>query len=400
MPKFEFKAYNREGILKEGVITAKDKSEALRYLHQQELLVTYLVEKKFKFPIFKKVGLKHIYFFSKQLSYLLKAKIPLDQAVKSLSESTVHPHLKSVLIDVYNDLVSGISFSKSLANFPDIFDSYYCGLIKVGEFVGSLDETLDIISNHLYQKMRFHQRTLQAMIYPAIVLILFIVILVLIFYFIVPNITRIFIENNIPLPLITRVLTVVSDFLFKIGPFIIVILASLLYYGFQYFKTREGKTVIFKIVEGIPILGDLVKASYTSQFLESIYHLMKGGVQVVESLEITKSSIGHPIYELALDSIIADVKRGSSLSESMTKFPHVFDNIVIEAFKTGEKTGRLTDVLLTILNLYLETTENVISTLNELLQPILVVILGIAIGILEAILFIPILNLTKYIQTF
>lgn len=400
MPKFEFKAYNREGILKEGVITAKDKSEALRYLHQQEFLVTYLVEKKFKFPIFKKVGLKHIYFFSKQLSYLLKAKIPLDQAVKSLSESTVHPHLKSVLIDVYNDLVSGISFSKSLANFPDIFDSYYCGLIKVGEFVGSLDETLDIISNHLYQKMRFHQRTLQAMIYPAIVLILFIVILVLIFYFIVPNITRIFIENNIPLPLITRVLTVVSDFLFKIGPFIIVILASLLYYGFQYFKTREGKTVIFKIVEGIPILGDLVKASYTSQFLESIYHLMKGGVQVVESLEITKSSIGHPIYELALDSIIADVKRGSSLSESMTKFPHVFDNIVIEAFKTGEKTGRLTDVLLTVSNLYLETTENVISTLNELLQPILVVILGIAIGILEAILFIPILNLTKYIQTF
>lgn len=400
MPKFEFKAYNREGILKEGVITAKDKSEALRYLHQQELLVTYLVEKKFKFPIFKKVGLKHIYFFSKQLSYLLKAKIPLDQAVKSLSESTVHPHLKSVLIDVYNDLVSGISFSKSLANFPDIFDSYYCGLIKVGEFVGSLDETLDIISNHLYQKMRFHQRTLQAMIYPAIVLILFIVILVLIFYFIVPNITRIFIENNIPLPLITRVLTVVSDFLFKIGPFIIVILASLLYYGFQYFKTREGKTVIFKIVEGIPILGDLVKASYTSQFLESIYHLMKGGVQVVESLEITKSSIGHPIYELALDSIIADVKRGSSLSESMTKFPHVFDNIVIEAFKTGEKTGRLTDVLLTVSNLYLETTENIISTLNELLQPILVVILGIAIGILEAILFIPILNLTKYIQTF
>lgn len=400
MPKFEFKAYNREGILKEGVITAKDKSEALRYLHQQELLVTYLVEKKFKFPIFKKVGLKHIYFFSKQLSYLLKAKIPLDQAVKSISESTVHPHLKSVLIDVYNDLVSGISFSKSLANFPDIFDSYYCGLIKVGEFVGSLDETLDIISNHLYQKMRFHQRTLQAMIYPAIVLILFIVILVLIFYFIVPNITRIFIENNIPLPLITRVLTVVSDFLFKIGPFIIVILASLLYYGFQYFKTREGKTVIFKIVEGIPILGDLVKASYTSQFLESIYHLMKGGVQVVESLEITKSSIGHPIYELALDSIIADVKRGSSLSESMTKFPHVFDNIVIEAFKTGEKTGRLTDVLLTVSNLYLETTENIISTLNELLQPILVVILGIAIGILEAILFIPILNLTKYIQTF
>lgn len=400
MPKFEFKAYNREGILKEGVITAKDKSEALRYLHQQELLVTYLVEKKFKFPIFKKVGLKHIYFFSKQLSYLLKAKIPLDQAVKSISESTVHPHLKSVLIDVYNDLVSGISFSKSLANFPDIFDSYYCGLIKVGEFVGSLDETLDIISNRLYQKMRFHQRTLQAMIYPAIVLILFIVILVLIFYFIVPNITRIFIENNIPLPLITRVLTVVSDFLFKIGPFIIVILASLLYYGFQYFKTREGKTVIFKIVEGIPILGDLVKASYTSQFLESIYHLMKGGVQVVESLEITKSSIGHPIYELALDSIIADVKRGSSLSESMTKFPHVFDNIVIEAFKTGEKTGRLTDVLLTVSNLYLETTENIISTLNELLQPILVVILGIAIGILEAILFIPILNLTKYIQTF
>lgn len=400
MPKFEFKAYNREGILKEGVITAKDKNEALRYLHQQELLVTYLVEKKFKFPIFKKVGLKHIYFFSKQLSYLLKAKIPLDQAVKSLSESTVHPHLKSVLIDVYNDLVSGISFSKSLANFPDIFDSYYCGLIKVGEFVGSLDETLDIISNHLYQKMRFHQRTLQAMIYPAIVLILFIVILVLIFYFIVPNITRIFVENNIPLPLITRVLTVVSDFLFKIGPFILVILASLLYYGFQYFKTREGKTVIFKIAEGIPILGDLVKASYTSQFLESIYHLMKGGVQVVESLEITKSSIGHPIYELALDSIIADVKRGSSLSESMAKFPHVFDNIVVEAFKTGEKTGRLADVLLTISNLYLETTENVISTLNELLQPILVVILGIAIGILEAILFVPILNLTKYIQTF
>jgi type II secretory pathway component PulF len=401
MPKFEFKAFTREGKLKEGIVSAENKDAAVRILQEQGLLVSYLAEKRTKITHYVfKPGARDIYLFTRQLSYLVKAKTPLDESIRSLSETTNNPYFRSILIEIYNDLVSGIRFSSSLSRFPELFNDYYIGMIKVGETVGVLDEILDYLANHLNNQLRFRNRIIQASIYPIFILVLFLGVLVTLFYFVIPQITKMFIENNIPMPLITRIFQNISDFLLNFGFFVLIIIASLIYYLYQYFGTREGRIALFDLTYNIPVIGPLIRNLYTGQFLESLYYLVKGGVPVVEALEIVKSSMNNPFYESALEIIIEDVKKGKPLSESMSQFPKIFPSLIIEGMKTAERTGQLAEITLTIFNFYNETVENQTATLGEALQPFLIVILGIALGLLEASLLIPLLTLTKYVQTF
>jgi type IV pilus assembly protein PilC len=402
MPKFEFKAFNREGKLKEGIISAESKEAALKILQEQELLVSYLSEKKTNLILsfLQKPRTKDLYLFTRQLSYLVKAKTPLDESIKSLSETTTNYFFRSILIEIYNDLISGISFSKALSRFPDLFNDYYVGMIKIGESVGSLDEILDYLAGHLNNQIRFKNRIIQASIYPILVLIIFVAVMIALFYFVIPQITKIFVENNIPIPLVTRIFQTISDFILKFGLFALIIFIAFIYYLAQYLKTREGKLVLFNIVNNLPVFGPLLKNLYSAQFLESLYYLMRGGVPIVEALEIIKSSIAHPIYESALEAIIEEVKKGKPLSESMSQFPEIFSNLIIEGMKTAEKTGQLSEITLTIFNFYNETVENQVATLSEALQPVLIVVMGVGLGLLEASLLIPLLNLTKYVQSF
>ena len=401
MPKFEFKAFTQEGKLKEGIISADSKESALKLLQDQELLVTSLTEVESKgFHFFKKVDIKDVYIFTHQLSYLIKAKTPLDEAIKSLSETTTHLSFRLILSDIYNDLVSGLSFSNALSRFPEIFDTYYLGMIKVGESIGSLDEILDYLAEHLNNQIRFKNRIIQASIYPAIVLVIFFGVMLTLFYFVIPQITKMFIENNIPMPTITKIFKTISDFLIDFGIFILIIFIALIYYLSQYLRTKEGKLVFSEFIDNLPVLGSLFKNLYSAQFLESLYYLARGGVPIIEALEIIKTSIGHPLYESALEHIIEDVKKGKPLSESLSQFPKLFPSLIIEGMKTSEKTGQLAEITKTIYDFYNETIESQVGNIGESLQPFLIIILGAGLGFLEASLLIPLLNLTKYVQTF
>ena len=401
MPKFEFKAFTREGKLKQGTIAADSKESALKILQQQELLVTYLSERKLSLLTFlQKPGTKDLYMFTRQLSYLIKAKTPLDEAIKSLSETTTNYTFHSILIDIYNDLVSGVPFSNALMRFPEIFSDYYVGMIKVGESVGSLDEVLDYLAEHLNNQIRFKNKIIQASIYPAIVVVIFVGVMLALFYFVIPQITKMFVENNIPIPKITRIFQFISDFISRFGIFALIIFGAFIYYFNQYLKTREGKLVLFKVVNGLPIFGPLIRNIYNAQFLESLYYLVRGGVPILEALNIIKSSIAHPLYEAALEYIIEDVKKGKPLSESMSQFPELFPSLIIEGMKTSEKTGQLAEITKTIYNFYNEAVENQVANIGEALQPFLIIIMGAGLGLLEASLLIPLLNLTKYVQNF
>lgn len=402
MPKFEFKAFDQQGNPKEGIVSAGTKDQALKVLQDQGLLVTYIEEKRIKFFSFaqRRISLKDLYILTKQLSYLVKAKTPLDEAVKSLSETTSNHYLRQALIEIYNDLISGISFSAALSKFPDIFNEYYIGLIKIGEFVGTIDDSLNYLADHIQAQIKFRNRVTQALIYPATVLVLFVGVMIALFYYVIPQIAKLFTDNNIPMPFITRFFQGISVFLLKFGIFVLIFIGFLIYYSYEYFKTGEGKIAIFKLFNNLPLIGPLIKNIYSAQFLESFYYLLRGGVPIVEALETVKNSIAHPLYESALNFIIEDVKRGKSLSESLKQFPDLFPGIIIEGFVTAEKSGQVTEITFTILQFYNETIESQVANIGEALQPIIIVILGAGLGLLEASLLIPLLNLTKYIQTF
>jgi len=400
MPKFQFKAYTQEGTLKEGLIEAKDREEALKLLQSQNLFVSFLKTQTKKPLFWQTPKLKDIYLFTRQLSYLLKAKTSLDDSIRALSETTSNYYFKYVLIEIYNDLIGGLKFSEALSKFPDLFNSYYVGLIKVGESIGSLDEVLVYLSDHIENQIKFRSRAIQALTYPMIVLILTLGVMVVLFYMVIPQITKIFIENNIPIPFITKVFQTISDGIIKYGIFVLVILIFFIYYLIEYFKTREGKVFIFKILENTPIASTLVKNIFVMQFLESFYYLLSGGVSMIETLEIIRDSIGHPLYESAIDEIIENVRKGKTVGESLEMFPNLFPKVVIESFKTSEKTGKTGEVIFTILKFFDETTQAQLSSIGEVIQPFLIILLGTGLGILEASLLLPLLSLTRYVQSF
>jgi type IV pilus assembly protein PilC len=400
--RFEYKAFTQEGEFKRGIVSADSKEEALRILQEQGLFVTYLGEPRSKFlEIFlRKPGLNDIYLFSRQLSYLIKAQTPLDEAVKSLSETSQNFFFRDILIQIYNDLISGVPFSKSLERFPEVFDAYFVGMIKIGETVGTLDETLNYLSKHLENQIKFRNKALQALIYPAIVFAMFIVVMLVLFYFVIPQITRMFVENNIPLPTITKIFQFISDFILNFGFFFLIIVFAFFYYLFKYFRTKEGRKVFFEFINYVPVLSPLFKNIYTAQFLESLFYLTKGGVPLIEALAIIRDSIAHPAYEYALEYMIEEVKKGKPLSGAMEEFPELFPVIIIQAMRTAEKTGQMAEITYTLLEFYSERVENQFANLGEALQPFLILILGGGLGLLEASLLIPLLNLTKYIQNF
>jgi type IV pilus assembly protein PilC len=400
--RFEYKAFTQEGEFKRGIVSADSKEEALRILQEQGLFVTYLGEPRSRLlEIFsRKPGLNDIYLFSRQLSYLIKAQTPLDEAVKSLSETSQNFFFRDILIQIYNDLISGVPFSKSLERFPEVFDAYFVGMIKIGETVGTLDETLNYLSKHLENQIKFRNKALQALIYPAIVFAMFIVVMLVLFYFVIPQITRMFVENNIPLPTITKIFQFISDFILNFGFFFLIIVFAFFYYLFKYFRTKEGRKIFFEFINYVPVLSPLFKNIYTAQFLESLFYLTKGGVPLVEALAIIRDSIAHPAYEYALEYMIEEVKKGKPLSGAMEEFPELFPAIIIQAMRTAEKTGQMAEITYTLLEFYSETVETQFANLGEALQPFLILILGGGLGLLEASLLIPLLNLTKYIQNF
>jgi type IV pilus assembly protein PilC len=400
--RFEYKAFTQEGEFKRGIVSADSKEEALRILQEQGLFVTYLGEPRSRLLeiFFRKPGLNDIYLFSRQLSYLIKAQTPLDEAVKSLSETSQNFFFRDILIQIYNDLISGVPFSKSLERFPEVFDPYFVGMVKIGETVGTLDETLNYLSKHLENQIKFRNKALQALIYPAIVFAMFIVVMLVLFYFVIPQITRMFVENNIPLPTITKIFQFISDFILNFGFFFLIIVFAFFYYLFKYFRTKEGRKIFFEFINYVPVLSPLFKNIYTAQFLESLFYLTKGGVPLVEALAIIRDSIAHPAYEYALEYMIEEVKKGKPLSGAMEEFPELFPAIIIQAMRTSEKTGQMAEITYTLLEFYSETVETQFANLGEALQPFLILILGGGLGLLEASLLIPLLNLTKYIQNF
>ena len=398
--KFEFRAFDQTGNYVEGFIEAPNRDAALTRLQSQNLLVTYLkpAHEKIAITFFQRPTKKDLMLFTRQLAYLTRAKVALDEAIKSLSVSTFSKTFRGILIEIYEKVIAGVPFSQALSDFPEVFDPYYIRMIKVGEVSGNLEEVLLYLADHLEYQQRFRNKVIQAMIYPVIVLILFIAVMLVLFYYVIPQITKIFVENEIPLPGITKFFSFLSNILLNYFFILALAVFGIFYFLWQYFRTEEGKLIGFSLFGKIPIIGPLIKNAYLGQFLESLYYLVRGGVSLVESLEIISQSSDHPLYKKAAHEVGEDVKRGSDLSSGLKRFPELFPSIVVQAVSTGEKSGQLKEMLETMIKYYREDIENRSATLGEALQPVLIIVLGAGLAALELSLLLPLLNLTKAVK--
>ncbi|GIW65947.1 MAG: general secretion pathway protein GspF [Candidatus Parcubacteria bacterium] len=398
--KFEFRGFDQDGNFKTGILEAQSQEQAVLLLQNQGIVVTYISKPSIsKIQLFfNKISLLDLAFFCKSLNFLLKSKTEIDESIKSLSYQVNKQFFKNILEDIYQQIISGISLSEALNKYPNVFPNSMVKLIKIGELSGNLEEVFKNLSEYFEEQHKLFSKVIQSLYYPAIVILIFITTIIFLFFNVIPQISNIFIENNIELPKITKNLLSVSTFVVNYWYYILIGIIIFIYSLIEFLKTDDGKLFLYNMFVNFPIIGSLLKEIYIVSFIQSLIFLIKGGITISESLEIVSQSINNPYYKNAIKYLSDETQKGKQISESIKIFPDLFPPFVVQGFITGEKTGELTNSLTSILEYYKIDINNKVNNLGETIQPIIIIVLAIGLIFIEASLIIPISELTKSIS--
>jgi len=399
--KFEFRGFDKEGNFKVGIIEAENQEAAVNILQTQGIVVTYISKPAISkiSIIFGRISLLDLAFFCRSFKFLLKSKTSIDEIVKILAQQANKPSLKVALENAYNDILSGLPLSEVLSKHKEIFPDTMVKMVRIGEMAGTLEEVFENLAIHFENQHKFFSKIIQSLYYPAIVLAIMFLSIGILFFNVIPNISKIFIDNNLPIPKITSLFINITNFLISYWYFILAGLALFIYFLISYFKTDEGKLFLYNFFANIPVIGSILKEIYILSFLEYLVFLTKGGIVLSESLDIVGNSISNPYYQNAIKFISEEVKKGKQVSENIKFFPDLFPPLVFQAFSTGEKTGELTNALATLVEYYNMDLENKTQNIPELIQPIVIILLALVLIIMELSLLVPIMELTRSVRS-
>jgi len=402
--KFRYQARNKEGELQVGFIEAVGKENAANILTSHELFTLSLesAEKKGFFDqllkAFKKVKYQELVVFTRQFATLMEAEIPLSDSLRALSRQTKNPYLKEAIFDLIGDVNSGLTLSQAMERRSDVFSQLYISMIKTAELTGQLAETLSFLADYSEKDLTMRNRIRNALIYPAIVIILFLLIAGIMVAFVFPQLEPIFQESGVSLPVLTNLLLSSGHFLRQWWFIILIVLVFFVLLFREYFRTPEGRAVSQEIFLRLPVLGNLFKKIYTARFASSASVLIKGGVPIAQAIEISAYSIGSAIYQEIFLDIANNIRKGEMLSSSLAQYENYFFPLMAQMVSVGESTGRLDELLIKVSNFCSREIDDTISNLVELIQPILIIIIGGFVGLLFASILLPIYNLSQVIR--
>lgn len=399
--KFKYTARAQEGDLQAGFVEAVNREAAANILTGHNLFVLNLeeVEKTDRFgdilSFLNRVKLKDLMIFTRQFATLMESKVPLSNSLKALQQQTKNLVLKEAVLSIYSDINSGLSLSQSMERQGKIFSEFYINMIRSAEITGSLGEAMSFLADYLEKEQVWRSRIINALIYPATVIVLFFGVAILMLTIVLPQLTPIFEETGADLPLFTKVFLTGGDFILEWWFAIILISVILIYSLIAYFQSREGKIVANELVIKIPIFGNLFKKIYVARFAESTSILIKGGIPITQALEISSHAIGNIVYRDILREVAESVRGGELLSALLSQNEYYFPSLVGQMVAIGESTGRLDELLSRISSFYTREIDDTLNNLTELVQPILMAAIGVFIGLLFASILIPIYNLIQ-----
>ncbi|MFH0926814.1 MAG: type II secretion system F family protein [bacterium] len=344
---------------------------------------------------FSKGRLKKIAVFTRQLQMLLKAGLPLVPALTAINDQAKDKELKKVIIQVQEKVKAGNSLANTLEGQGHLFDNFYVNMIRAGESSGSLETILERLGDYLENQINVINKVTAGLAYPLIMALVAIFVLSFLLIFVVPKITNFFSEINQALPLITVLLIKVTDFLKRFF-FLIIICLSIIFIIFKrYIKTEKGRYYydLFKLK--IPLIGDINQKVIIARFSRTLSTLLKGGVSLVQSLDIIKNLVGNVVFLKAIDSINGKIKEGQTIAEQLDQYKSLFPPLVVHMVSIGEKSGYLEDMLLSIANAYDNEVDSTIDTLTALLEPIMILMMAIVVGFIYLAILLPILEMGK-----
>lgn len=384
--KFNYQARTKTGEVQSGIVEASSKEAAVSLLQRYGLYVTFLEEVTApplyarRIKIFEQISAKDIVMFSRQLAIMFKTKVPLVEGLETLAVQTKNPDLKEKIFSLAEEVEAGASLSQALSRYPKIFSPFFVAMVRSGEASGKLSESLTYLSEHLEREYHLTSRLKGAMIYPAMVLFVAILVLVLMMFYIIPQLTEVLLASGGELPAITKIVISLSTFLRRWGLLLILILLSLVVSVIRYYQTQEGKKLFDQIVLRLPIISELVKKISLSRFAENLSTLISGGLPIAKALEISGDIVGNTVYKEIILQTRDGVRRGELISSTLSRFPETFPPVFTQMTSVGEKTGTLDKTLLEIVSFYQKEMERTIDNLLSILEPILIIFLGLVVG--------------------
>lgn len=402
--KFTFKAKTKSGEIKEGIIDAINNEAAVSILQKNDLYPISIIKEeadkslsKTLLKIYDRVTDKELVVFFRQLSILVEARVPILTSLTAISEQTNNKYFIKILKEIIADIENGMPLSDALAKHKNIFSVLSINIIKAGETSGNLKKSIDYVANNIEKNYILSNQVKSAMIYPSIILVVFFVIGFVVVSFILPKLTAIIKDMKADIPWYTAVVIAVGDFMSKywwaVGIVIIGFAGGIWYY----IKTEEGKREWDQIKIKIPIVGPLFRNVYITRFAENFSVLLAGGIPIIRALTITSSVINNVVYEALFKRAAEEVKVGGNISNVLGKSP-LIPPVVSHMIKIGEDSGQIDTVLNHIAKFYEQETELMTKNLSQLIEPVLMIIIGIGVGFMSFAILMPIYNIAGQIK--
>ncbi|OGG43378.1 hypothetical protein A3G50_02400 [Candidatus Jorgensenbacteria bacterium RIFCSPLOWO2_12_FULL_42_11] len=398
--KYNYQARTKTGELQLGSVEAASREAALNILTGHDLYILSLgVLKEAKLTerflqFFRRIKKSDLMIFSRQLATLLSAKIPLSSSLRTLYSQTQNINLKETINELVSSIDAGLSLSQSLERHPRVFSEFFVNMVRSAEVTGRIESVMDFLADYLEKEAGLISRVRNAMIYPIVVITLFIVVAGLMITLVLPQIAPIFEDSGVSLPFFTQLLINVGIFSSEWWWAILALLGLFIFLLVDYFRTAEGKIIYDEISIKVPILGNLFKGVIVARFAEATSILIKGGIPITQAIEIASHTIDNAVYKDILHEAAEKVRAGGLISEALEK-SGAFPALVYQLVAVGEATGRLEELLSRISAYYTREVDDLVANLVELIQPVLIIVVGVFVGLLFASILLPIYNLAQ-----
>lgn len=399
---FNYEALDEAGAKKNGSIDAVNVEVAISSLQRRGLVLASIKEAQASrgllsknIAFFDRVANKDVVILSRQLATLFQAQVSALRVFRLLSSETENHTLGQKLETIADDLQSGNSISAALAKHPKVFTDFYVNMVKAGEESGKLDETFQYLADYLERSYELSSKVKGALIYPAFIVVTFLVVMILMFTMVIPKISEIMAQSGQAVPIYTQVVLGISNFLVSYGFIVLGLFAVVVFLLIRFVRTPPGRLAYDQFKISIPYVSLLYRKLYLSRLADNMATMLASGIPMVRALELTSNVINNKIYEGILKDAVDAVKGGKTLSESLANSPRQIPGIMTQMMKVGEETGEVGTILKTVARFYAREVATAIESIVALIEPLMIVLLGGGVAVLLASVLIPIYNIAS-----
>lgn len=401
---FNYKAIDNSNIQREGTVEAPSIDAAISAVQKRGYTLISIDEATAKeglsglfnieFSLFNLVSNKEIVILSRQIATLFEAQVSPLRIFRLLSAEVENPQLKFAMNQIVEDLQAGSSISRALAAHPDIFSTFYVNLVRSGEESGSLEKAFDYLADYLDRQYEVISKARNALVYPIFVVGVFILVMSLMLTLVIPSIAKILTDSGQELPIYTKIVIGMSNFAVDYIGIILILLAGGGIALWRFTLTDVGRRTMDELIISVPYLGDLQRKLLLARICDNMATMLNSGISIVQALEVTADVVDNLVFKEIIESALVEVKGGRSFADAFSEYPEI-PGVLTQMAKVGEETGSLGSILETLAKFYRREVNNAVDTLIGLIEPAMILLLGVGVGVLLASVLMPIYNLTS-----